>query len=92
MGDLTPLQPDGVGGEEEESAEAKVKKGYVSLFSYSAVFFIFWYSPQKGHWPSQRDISSTALEIISPQHQELDPSGTHSLEAHIHWCQLDNFK
>lgn len=41
MDDLTPLQPDGVGREEEESAEAKVKKGYVSFFSYSAVFFIF---------------------------------------------------
>lgn len=40
MDDLTPLQPDGVGGEEEVSAEAKANKGYMSFFSYSAVFFM----------------------------------------------------
>lgn len=69
MDDLTPLQPDSVGGEEEVSVEAKANKGYMSFFSYSAVFFIVWYRSQGGHWPRRRDISASSLGNVSPQHQ-----------------------
>jgi len=67
--DLTALQPDGAGGEEEASAEAKGNKGCTSFFSYSAVFSMVWYRSQGGHWPRWRDISATSLGNVSPQHQ-----------------------
>lgn len=63
--DLTPLHPNGAGGDEEASAEAKANKEYMSFFSYLAVFFMVLYRSQEGHWPRQRHLCRFSGERFS---------------------------
>lgn len=55
-----------------------------------SVILLSFLSFDTGHRKATGQGKETSLALFGDQEHDL--SGTHSLEAHIHWWQLDNFK